>query len=376
MNTARGLKCFLGLILFISSLSGMAHAELEDIQRIRTPGFYLMKRDGTDTIPSLEPLTALDVDELKTLLAETPDPESYRVVAGIPSLLGQRELVREAKAALKGMDLKSDLKAMRWPDGTLVEAVLDFFPRASDWQRPLPEEIRTGHEMIFLGELGSFVMMGVMVYAKKLTPLLGLASTGLDLAQQAPFAYFLRAYSNYQRRQTVTAQTAQNILIALAFSQNFYYMFNHSVAPADRPMFWAAVLPGTIISTIWGYAGVAAFKWEGSTANRMSENAKRIFRSKILLIQQIPLSPIYIYSMSPFAKTLFPLQAFNHRLMDIKAGHLVVLAVGLGSAIALPYVDRIAARVSTWAEQPNRLGSCIRWLSGERANSAVDAAKL
>ena len=375
----RGLALVLCLVTFAESAFGFAPPETLDI---RTPGLYLARRDHPGFATTETPLAPLDIDDIESYLRDHPELKDHRVVLGIPSLLKGKDVVESVKRALIELELKPDVELIRWPNGTWHEGFLDFFPRRQDWQAPLPEENVRATVMVFGGEALSISMVVYLVLIKKLRPAIGALTTALDLSQQAIFAYPMRFFSNYQRRQHWAKQYLFNIIVGAFFSSNFWPLFNYDTlthAPSVWPLFadyLNTVAVGAVISSVWGFVGVVVFRWEGSKENRLDLNAKRIFRSNVLLIQQMLLSPFYIYSMAPFASPLFTAQAFGHTFLDVNIGHIVVFGAGLASAAILPYVDRIAARISDWAEEDGRRGRCVRFLKGDKLKrSDTDSVK-
>lgn len=330
---------------------------------LRKEGLFLSPREKAGQVTTEDPLVGLETSEIIAFMRAHPELSDHRVVIGLPTLLRGKEKLDEIKAALSDLGLPTDIEVIRWPDGSALESFLDFFPRKQDWQKPIPEEIATGHVMVFGGEALSMSLMLYLVLTKQLSPLLGAASTLLDLSQQAIITYPVRFLSNYQRRQTFARQFLFNVIYGAFQATNFFLLLNSADLKAAMPKFLATVIPGALLSAIWSNTAVSAYRWEGSSSNRLPLQNKRAFRSRALLIQQIILSPFYIYSVSPFAKTLFDISAFGSRIMEVNIGHLAILGAGAAAAAIYPLADRIAAFTSSLAERPGLAGECVRLLS-------------
>jgi hypothetical protein len=335
----------------------------------RVPGFYLSPRNKPGRVTTGDPLADLEISDIVAFMKDHPELRDHRVVIALPSLLRGKEKLSEVKMALSDLGLPTDIEVIRWPNGTVLESVLDFFPRRQDWQSPIREEITTGHAMVFGGEALSMSLMLYLVLTKKLSPLLGLASSVLDLAHQAIITYPVRFLSNYQRRQTFARQFLFNVLYGAFEATSFFLLLNSQDLESAMPKFATTVASGALLSAIWSSTSVNAFRWEGSPNNRMPLENKRVFRSNILFFEQIILSPFFIYSLSPFPQALFEISAFGAPVMDVNIGHVVVLGAGLAAAASYPMVDRLASFTSSLAESPGLMGECVRLLSRERRGS-------
>jgi hypothetical protein len=126
------------------------------------------------------------------------------------------------------------------------------------------------------------------------------------------------------------------------------------------------VAPGAVLSALWSDTAMTAFRWEGAADNRLSLEAKRAARSRMLLIMQLILSPFYLYSMAPFASTLFELNMFGTPIMNVNLGHLVIAGTGVTAAMAYPFMNHLARFTSWLAERKGPVGACMRLLSKVR----------